>query len=118
MIAEAISKHMGSWNTDRKSSTVLPKPNDKFSRMLHVADYLASRKCLTMDFDNYVSEKVEIPELNTFAIPFGNRHKGELLIDVAKNDPGYISWMRENIRREPYISLIKQLDNMKENTET
>ena len=25
---------------------VLPKPSDRFSRMLHVADYLASRKCL------------------------------------------------------------------------
>ena len=118
IIAEAISKHMGSWNTDRKSSMVLPKPNDKFSRMLHVADYLASRKCLTMDFDNYVSEKVEIPDLNTFTIPFGNKHKGELLIDIAKNDPSYISWMRENIKREPFISLIKQLDNIKkENTE-
>lgn len=113
MIAEAISKHMGAWNTDRKSSTVLPKPNDKFSRMLHVADYLASRKCLTMDFENYVSEKVDIPDLHTFVMPFGNKHKGELLIDIAKNDPSYITWMRENIRREPFISLIKELDKIK-----
>ena len=112
IMAEAISKHMGAWNTDKKSSTVLPKPNDKFSRMLHVADYLASRKCLTMDFDNYVAEKVDIPDLNTFVMPFGNKHKGELLIDIAKNDPSYISWMRENIRREPFISLIKQIDEM------
>lgn len=117
-IADVISKHMGQWCSDKKSSITLPKPSDKFSRMLHVADYLASRKCLTMDFDNYVSEKVEIPDLNTFVIPFGNKHKGELLIDIAKDDPSYISWMRENIRREPFISLIKQLDNMnKESTE-
>ena len=112
IIAEAISKHMGAWNTDKKSATVLPKPNDKFSRMLHVADYLASRKCLTMDFDTYIAEKVEIPDLNTFVMPFGNKHKGELLIDIAKNDPSYITWMRENLRREPFISLVKQLDNM------
>lgn len=112
MVAEAISKHMGAWNTDRKSSTVLPKPNDKFSRMLHVADYLASRKCLTMDFDNFVSAKIEIPDLNTYAMPFGKKHKGELLIDIAKNDPSYISWMRENLQREPFTSLIKQLDEM------
>ena len=116
LIAEVISKHMGAWNTDKKSSIVLPKPNEKFSRMLHVADYLASRKCLTMDFDDYKPEKIELPDLETFAIPFGNKHKGELLINVFKNDPSYIDWMRENIRREPYISLIKQLDKIdKEN---
>lgn len=112
MMADVISKHMGAWNTDKKSSCVLPKPSEKFSRMLHVADYLASRKCLTMDFDNYVAEKVDVPDLKTYAMPFGNKHKGELLVDIAKNDPSYISWMRENLRREPFISLIKELDKM------
>ena len=117
LVADTISKHMGQWNTDKKTNIELPKPNNKFARMVHVADYLASRKCLTMDFDNYVSEKVDVPDLKTFVMPFGNKHKGELLIDIAKNDPSYISWMRENIKREPFISLIKQLDKMdKENT--
>lgn len=116
MVADTISKHMGQWNTDKKTNVELPKPNNKFARMVHVADYLASRKCLTMDFDDYAPAKPEIPDLNTFIMPFGNKHKGELLIDIAKNDPSYISWMRENIKREPFISLIKQLDNMnKEN---
>ena len=118
MIADAISKHMGAWNTDKKSNIVLPKPNEKFSRMLHVADFLASRKCLTMDFDNYVPEKVDIPDVKTFVMPFGNKHKGELLIDIAKNDPTYITWMRENLRREPFISLIKQLDNINKENKT
>ena len=117
MVAEAISKHMGAWNTDRKSSTVLPKPNEKFSRMLHVADYLASRKCLTMDFENFVAEKVEIPDLNTYVMPFGKKHKGELLVDIYKNDPSYVAWMKENLQREPFTSLIKQLESMnKENS--
>lgn len=116
LVADIISRHMGQFNTDKKSNDELPKPNNKYSRMVHLADYLASRKCLTMDFENYVPEKVEIPDLNTFVMPFGNKHKGELLIDIAKNDPSYISWMRENIKREPFISLIKQLDNInKEN---
>ena len=116
MMADAISRHMGAWNVDKKSTVVLPKPNDKFSRMLHVSDYLASRKCLTMDFDNFTPTKVEIPDLKTFKLTFGKKHNGELLIDIAKNDPSYIDWMRENIRREPYISLIKELDKMnKEN---
>ena len=113
LVADTISRHMGQWNSDRKSDVVLPKPNNKFARMLHTADYLASRKCLTMDFDNYVAEKVEVPDINTFVMPFGSKHKGELLIDIAKNDPTYIDWMRREVRREPFISLIKQLDNMK-----
>lgn len=113
LIADTISKHMGAWNTDKKSNVVLPKPNNKFARMLHVADYLSSRKCLTMDFDDYVpAAKTEIPDLNTYIIPFGSKHKGELLIDVAKKDPTYIDWMRKELRREPFVSLIKQLDNM------
>ena len=118
LIADTISKHMGAWNTDKKSSVVLPKPNNKFARMLHVADYLASRKCLTMDFDDYAPAKAEIPDLNTFVMPFGSKHKGELLIDIAKNDPTYIDWMRREVRREPFVSLIKQLDNMKEEKES
>ena len=112
IVADTISKHMGQWNVDNKTNFELPKPNNKYARMVHVADYLASRKCLTMDFENYVQERVEIPDINTFVLPFGNKHKGELLVDIAKNDPSYIDWMRREIRREPYISLIKQLDNM------
>ena len=63
-----------------------------------------------MDFDNYEVEKVEKPNLDTFVMPFGKKHKGELLIDIAKNDPGYIDWMRKELDREPFKSLIKELD--------
>lgn len=110
LIADVISKHMGQWNTDKKSSITLPKPSDKFSRMLHVADYLASRKSLTMDFENFEAAKQEKPDLDTFVIPFGKKHKGELLIDVAKNDPSYIDWMRKELDRYPFNVLIKELD--------
>lgn len=106
-----VSKHMGQWNEDKKTGVLLPKPNERFSRMLHVADYLASRKCLTMDFENYeVEENVEKPNLDTFVIPFGKKHKGELLIEVAKSDPSYVDWMRKELDREPFRSLIKELD--------
>ena len=114
MVADIISRHMGQWSKDKKSGIELEKPNNKYSRMVHLADYLASRKVLTMDFDNYV---LEIPDLNTFEIPFGKKHKGELLIDVAKNDPSYIDWMRKEVTREPFVSLIKQLDKLKESTD-
>ena len=109
-IADVISKHMGQWNTDKRNPISLPKPSDKFSRMLHVADYLASRKCLIMDFDNFEAPKQEKPDLDTFIMPFGKKHKGELLVDIAKNDPTYIDWMRKELDRFPFNVLIKELD--------
>lgn len=119
LIASAISRHMGQWNTDKKSSTVLPKPNEKFSRMLHVADYLASRKSLTMDFDNYVAiapKKVEWDE--NYVLSFG-KHAGEKLIDVYNCHPDYIEWMEGTINRRDVLDMIKAMkahlkDNDKE----
>lgn len=112
MVADTISRHMGQWNIDKKTGMELPKPNNKFARMVHVADYLASRKCLTMDFDEYGyrnDRKQELPDINTYVVPFGKKHKGELLVDVAKNDPGYITWCKENIISEPMRSVLKML---------
>lgn len=108
LVADTISKHMGAWNTDRKSSVVLPKPDNKFARMLHVADYLASRKCLTMDFDNYVAEKVEVPDINTAKLTFG-KHAGKTLIEIKKCDPSYIAWAKQNLTRSPWQELLKQV---------
>lgn len=71
-IADVVSKHMGQWSEDRKSNVVLPKPNDRFSRMLHVADYLASRKCLTMDFTGYIEPKVQLLTQKNMCYPSGN----------------------------------------------
>ena len=116
MVAEAISKHMGAWNTDKKTTFVLPKPNDKFSRMLHVADYLASRKCITMDFENYEAPRVELPDVNTYIFPL-KKHAGKLLVDVFKNDRPYLQWVKENVRKEPLISLIKMLEEQEKKQE-
>lgn len=46
-----ISTHMGQWNTDRKGVEVLQKPSGKKQTFTHLCDYLASRKCLEMNFD-------------------------------------------------------------------
>ena len=109
LIADAISKHMGQWNTDKKSSITLSKPSDKFSRMLHVADYLASRKVLTMEFDNYVAEapkKVEWDE--NYVMPFG-KHSGQKLIDVYYAHPDYIEWLEGNINKKDVLNMIKAM---------
>lgn len=49
-----ISSHMGQWNTDYKSKQeILPKPNKKEEFVVHLADYLASRKYLAYQFDEW-----------------------------------------------------------------
>lgn len=109
LIAEAISKHMGQWNTDKKNPMTLPKPNEKFSRMLHVADYLASRKSLTMDFEGFAAtapKKVEWDE--NYVMPFG-KHSGQKLIDIYYCHPDYITWCEENIRKPDLLNMIKAM---------
>ncbi|MBR2588146.1 MAG: HD domain-containing protein [Bacilli bacterium] len=49
-IEEAISSHMGPWNTNPYSDVVLPKPKNKYQRFVHMCDYLASRKFLDVKF--------------------------------------------------------------------
>ena len=53
-ISDAIASHMGEWNTDYKTNKeILPKPIDKIQEFLHECDYLASRKNVIVQFDNY-----------------------------------------------------------------
>lgn len=49
-IEEAISSHMGPWNTNPYSDVILPKPKNKYQRFVHMCDYLASRKFLDVKF--------------------------------------------------------------------
>jgi hypothetical protein len=51
-IESCISKHMGIWDYDYKSKKkVLPRPDSRLSKLVHLADYIASRKCLEFNFD-------------------------------------------------------------------
>ena len=43
IIADAVSSHMGQWNTSDRESIVLLKPKLQLGKIVHVADYLASR---------------------------------------------------------------------------
>lgn len=106
LIASAIESHMGQWNTDRRSQTVLEKPHTKIQKFVHMCDYLASRKDIEVLFEDY--EKPELPKLEDYVLTFG-KHNGEKLIDVANSDPSYIAWAKENMSKEPMRSLLKQL---------
>ena len=116
LMAHCIESHMGQWSTDKKSSTVLPKPVDEYQHFVHLADYLASRKDLTMAFENIETPKVELPNVDTWVFPY-KKHAGELLVDVFKNDRPYINWCKENIHKEPFQSLIKLLEEREKNQE-
>jgi 23S rRNA maturation-related 3'-5' exoribonuclease YhaM len=50
-IKKCVECHMGQWNTDKRSGVILPKPETKIEKVVHLADYLASRKCLEFNFE-------------------------------------------------------------------
>ena len=108
LIADTISRHMGQWNVDNKTKVELPKPNTKYARMVHVADYLASRKCLTMDFDGYVAESEPVVFDENYTLTFG-KHAGKRMIDIYKSDPGYLVWCEENLHKPDLLKMIKAM---------
>jgi uncharacterized protein (DUF3820 family) len=112
-IAHCIESHMGQWSTDRKSSVVLPKPMDDYQHFVHLADYLASRKDLTMAFD-----KVEIPKpaatntaanIDDYVVSFG-KYKGTKLVDLFNKDRSYCMWLKENSYQREVVEMIKQVE--------
>lgn len=52
-----ISRHMGQWTKNHAGQDILEKPSNKFENMVHLVDYLASRKMLEMNFDVPVSRE-------------------------------------------------------------
>lgn len=51
-LTNMIESHMGPWNTNAYSDTVLPVPSNKYQRFVHMCDFLASRKFLDIKFEN------------------------------------------------------------------
>lgn len=47
-----ISSHMGPWNTNQYSDVILPIPESKYQKFVHLCDYLASRRFLDVKFDD------------------------------------------------------------------
>lgn len=109
-IAHVIESHMGSWNTDKRyPDVVLPTPQDKYQIILHLADYLASRKDIEMKFDDDVSEPKSAPDPSTYVMPFG-KHKGKTITQIKEEDPGYVHWAKSNMSKEPMKSLFNMFD--------
>ena len=66
-IASCVETHMGFFPKDyRTGKKVLPEPQTGPQHLVHLADYLASRKYLIMDFgDDYYQPETEKPATET-----------------------------------------------------
>ncbi len=49
---DTVSSHMGPFNTNPYSNVVLPVPQNKYQKFVHMCDLLASRKFLEIKFEN------------------------------------------------------------------
>lgn len=51
-VSDVIASHMGPWNTHPYTKEeILPKPKTRYQNFVHMCDYLASRKCILLEFD-------------------------------------------------------------------
>jgi 23S rRNA maturation-related 3'-5' exoribonuclease YhaM len=68
--ARLVRSHMGRWDAERDKTGAIKKPEQFDEKMLHLADYIASKKFITIDFDddnNIIEDTNELPsrsELN------------------------------------------------------
>ena len=51
LLCSVIKTHMGPWTQDYNGEEVLEAPKTKYQNFVHMCDYLASRKCLLVPFD-------------------------------------------------------------------
>lgn len=61
LLCGAIISHMGEWNKNKSGKEIMPKPQTKMEKFVHLCDYLASRKYLEYDFgDNYYYPRITV----------------------------------------------------------
>lgn len=51
IVGNLIATHMGQWNTNFRSRIILPVPQTDAAKLVHMCDYLASRKFLEYVFE-------------------------------------------------------------------
>ncbi len=106
-IASSCESHMGQFNTDKRSKAELPLPETKAQQIVHLSDYLASRKDLEVSFaetevEDLIEEFRPIPE--TYLMPFG-KYKGLFLSEIPQD---YLKWLKDQSLAEPLKSLVDE----------
>jgi hypothetical protein len=115
-IARLCESHSGQWTENKRSKTILPKPETDDQFLVHLCDYLASRSNIDMTYSDEIyaalvdiePPKEELPSIEEYHLNFG-KFKGKTLLEVQEIEPGYITWAKENLTREPVRSLLAQM---------
>ena len=106
LLCGIIASHMGQFNTSKKyPDIVLPKPKNKYETMVHIADYLSSRKDIEVQIDIPAERK---PDINTWRFDFG-KYVGKTIPEVKEIDSSYLMWAKDNLKKQPLITLLKQI---------
>lgn len=106
MISDAVASHSGEWTTSKRSKIVLPSPQTLVQELVHLSDYIASRSDIHILFEGE-DNKPKMPDLNEFKLTFG-KHSGKTIPQIAAIDRGWLVWARDNLTREPLLTLIKK----------
>lgn len=111
IIVNSIKSHMGRWDSN------LPHPTTKPEILLHISDYIASRKELDLSFlgkdkeDVPYKEEVVVPDNpGDFVMNFG-KYNGKTLSEIVTINKQYITWLKENVKEgnEVLLECLKKL---------
>ena len=105
IIGDAIASHSGEWTTSKRSKIVLPYPQTLVQELVHLSDYIASRSDIHILFEGE-DNKPKLPDVNEYKLNFG-KHSGRTIPEIAAIDRGWLIWAKENLTREPLITMIK-----------
>ena len=112
MIVRMCERHSGEFTSSKRSKVVLPEPETEMEILVHECDILSSRSDIDMPPSEYLKgifdgEATNLPDINEYQLTFG-KHSGKTIPQIAEVDKSWLHWAKENLTREPVISLIKQ----------
>lgn len=114
MIARMCERHSGEWTSSKRSKVILPEPETEMEILVHECDILSSRPDIDMQPSEYLkgvfdneSANQQLPDINEYQLTFG-KHTGKTIPEIAEIDKGWLHWAKENLTREPVVSLIQQ----------
>lgn len=114
-IARMCERHSGQWVSNKKSSVILPKPENAMEAFVHECDILSSRADIDMQPPEYLKViygEAEAPKpvsIEDYKVSFP-KHMGKTLLQIQDEDPGYITWMKsKDDWREPIKTFLQQL---------
>lgn len=96
-IAALISSHSGQWVSSPRSNIELPKPMNDEEFIIHLCDYLSSRKNIEMAFTEEqlaTIREVAVPEPENFFFTNG-KYKDMNWYLVYEMDKDYLYWLRD-----------------------